>query len=197
MKELVEKQNKLQEEAFETLEQLGLEKLLTPFGEFKFVGSIEYGLMTWRDIDADLFVKNVPSDELYWQIVQTIFCQPEVELLMLADNRNGDTEPNRPKSMYLGIKYLNAHGNKWRFDIRILRKEDDMTNKVKTMIEQKIDEQKRLAILEIKSQVHDNPKYHKEFSSVDIYEAVLLHGIKTLADFKKYLLKNKNVRTQI
>ena len=57
------------------------------------------------------------------------------------------------------------------------------------LIKEKITKKSRIAILQIKSQVCDNPKYHKEFSSVDIYEAVLLFGVKDIEGFREYLAK--------
>jgi hypothetical protein len=57
------------------------------------------------------------------------------------------------------------------------------------LIKEKLTEESKKTILEIKSQVHDNPNYHKLFSSTDIYEAVLLQRVKNLSEFKNYLKK--------
>ncbi|MBD3280946.1 hypothetical protein GF389_05505 [Candidatus Dojkabacteria bacterium] len=193
MSTLLEKQNKLQKEALELVNKIGLREILEPYGQFELTGSTDYGLMTWKDIDANLLTAKTPTDEDYWSIVNKLFTLKGTKLLLLADNRDQSTEANRPKSMYVGIKYL-SDGNEWRFDVRLLARKDVTTDEVKELIHENIDESTRQTILEIKSQIHNDPRYHKDFSSVDIYEAVLLHNVKNLSEFQNYLLKTKNVR---
>lgn len=188
MTNLLEEQNKLQKQAFEVIEKLDLNNILGKYGQFSLVGSIEYSLMTWRDIDANLAMQNDPTDSEYWDIVEAIFSLPKVKLLTLADNRQ-QVEADRPKSMYLGIKYEDNENNIWKIDIRLLARESITTDKVAQLIKENITEESRIAILQIKSQVCDNPKYHKAFSSVDIYEAVLLSGVKDMDGFREYLSK--------
>jgi len=188
MTDLLEVQNKLQKQAFEVIEKLDLNNILGKYGQFSLVGSIEYGLMTWRDVDANLAMPADPTDNEYWEIVKAIFSLPKVKLLTLADNRQ-QIETDRPKSMYLGIKYKDHENNIRKIDIRLLAKESITTDRIAQLVKDKITEELRETILQIKSQVHDNPKYHKTFSSVDIYEAVLLSGVKDLSDFKEYLSK--------
>lgn len=188
MTDLTEEQNKLQKQAFVVIEKLDLNNILGKYGQFDLVGSIEYGLMTWRDIDANLAMQTDPTDSEYWEIVKVIFSVPKVRLLTLADNRQ-QLETDRPKSMYLGIKYEDDEKNVWKIDIRLLAKESITTDKIAQLIKENITEESRMVILQIKSQVCDNPKYHKAFSSVDIYEAVLLSGVKDLSGFREYLSK--------
>jgi len=188
MTDLLAEQNKLRKQAFEVIEYLGLNNILGKYGQFSLVGSIEYGLMTWRDIDANLAMQTDPTDNEYWEIVKTVFSLPKVKLLTLADNRQ-QIEADRPKSMYLGIKYEDDESNIWKIDIRLLAKESITTDRVAQLIKEKITEESRIIILQIKSLVCDNPKYHKAFSSVDIYEAVLLSGVKDLSGFREYLSK--------
>jgi len=188
MTDLLEEQNKLQKRAFEVIRKLDLNNILGKYGQFSLVGSIEYGLMTWRDIDANLAMQTYPTDSQYWDIVKAIFSLPKVKLLTLADNRQQE-EIDRPKSMYLGIKYEDDENNTWKIDIRLLAKESITTDRVAKLVKENITEESRIIILQIKSQVCDNPKYHKTFSSVDIYEAVLLSGVKDLSGFREYLSK--------
>lgn len=188
MTDLIEEQNKLQKQAFEVIRKLDLSNILGKYGEFSLAGSIEYGLMTWRDIDANLAMQTDPTDNEYWEIVKVIFSVSEVRLLMLADNRQ-QIETDRPKSMYLGIKYEDSENNVWKIDIRLLAKESITTDRMAQLIKENITEESRMVILKIKSQVCNNPKYHKGFSSVDIYESVLLSGVKDISGFNEYLLK--------
>ena len=57
------------------------------------------------------------------------------------------------------------------------------------MIEQKLTSDTRLAILRIKDVWWKQPSYRQEVSSVDIYDAVLLHGVCTLDEFDQYLVE--------
>jgi len=45
----------------------------------------------------------------------------------------------------------------------------------------------RLAILWIKDVWHQMPSYHDRVSGMDIYEAVLEHGVRTPEQFRRYL----------
>jgi len=188
MADLLKEQDKLRKQALVVIEKLDLNNILSKYGQFSLVGSIKYGLMTWRDIDVDLEMQTDPTDSEYWEIVKTFFSFPKVKSVTLVDNRK-QVEMNRPKSMYLGIKYEDNENNIWKIDIRLLAKESIAADKVTQLIEDKITGESRLAILQIKSQLHDNPKYHKVFSSADIYEAVLLSDVKDLSDFGEYLSK--------
>ena len=57
------------------------------------------------------------------------------------------------------------------------------------MIEQKLTPETRLIILRIKDMWWKHPSYRQEVSSVDIYDAVLQHGVRTLDEFDQYLVE--------
>lgn len=186
MIDLLQEQEKLQKEAKSVLEKLDLVNLLNKYGNTEIVGSLDYGLMTWRDIDINVATDQDPKDEDYWKIVKELFSKNRVKLLTLADNRKNE-DKDRPKSMYIGLKYQIDASDIWKIDIRFLSKKYITTDKTADLIKQKITDDTRKMVLEMKSQVHNNPKYHKEFSSLDIYEAVLLNNVKSLSEFKTYL----------
>jgi len=125
---------------------------------------------------------------MYWEIVKTLFEKAGVKNLNLADNRKQD-ETDRPRSMYIGVKYEDYLKNIWKIDIRLLGKEFVTTDAVEELIKTATEEHRK-TILTIKSKVHDNPKYHKTFSSLDIYEAVIKQNISDLNEFHSYLDKN-------
>lgn len=186
MTDLLLTQTELQKQALKVIERLRIKSILDQYGQARLVGSVKYGLMTWRDIDVDLVTKNDPTDSDYWNIVKTIFSLPGIKSLTLVDNRQ-QVEANRPKSLYLGVKYEDAEQNIWKIDIRLLAEESIMADGTARLLNEKMTDKTRETILQIKSQVHDNPKYHKAFSSLDIYEAVLLKNVGDLEGFKKYL----------
>lgn len=186
MNPLIENANNIQKDALAVIKNIELEKISSEIGQLNLVGSAVYNLMTWGDIDFDLITRGTPTDADYWKLAKSIFEIKGVRKLTLVDNRNS-IETDRPKSMYIGVSYEDPKKKIWKLDIRLLSQEATITDEVARLINQKLTEETRIYILEIKSQVHNNPKYHKGFSSVDIYNAVLIHGVKTLDEFEKYL----------
>lgn len=180
--------NEIQKEAVAILQTLSLKPLLSKFGEFKIVGSMSYKLMTWRDIDIDVVFDHDPTDADFWEILRELFRNKQIRSFTLVDDREIVTA-NRPKSIYIGLKFEDEKQEIWKIDIRLINKKYVATDAIEKLIKAKLTPEKKQRILEIKSAVDDNPKYHKEFQSVDIYEAVLENGIENPQDFKKYLTK--------
>lgn len=190
MDNLLLKNKKLQKEVKNIVLNSGILECLENLGKARVVGSAKYSLMTWRDLDFDLVVKKISKDKSFWKLVRKLFNLKGIKLITLIDNQIGDKEKNRPKSVYIGLKYqMNNNDPIWKIDIRILEEEDVVTDKIDLLISQKLTEQSKLKILEIKSEICNDPNYHKEFSSVNIYESVLNENINTLEQFKKYLNK--------
>lgn len=193
MNDLLHKNNLLQQEVSQIFPDSDLVTCLKTAGDLELVGSAKYGLMTWRDLDFNVITENVPDDQTLWTVIKRLFSLQQVSSITIADNRQGNTESNRPKSMYIGLKYtINTEIPTWKFDIRLLKREDKTTDTVDQLIDQYLTDEKKLDILKIKSLVCDHPKYHKVFSSVDIYEAVLKDNVSSFEELKKYL-KKKNI----
>ena len=186
----LEKQSILQKQATDVLSNLDLVNILSKYGEVKLVGSVALGLMTWPDIDIDLKSDSEINDKDYFEIMKHIFGQKNVKQLMLIDNRSS-FEKNRPKSMYIGIIY-NLDDVKWKIDVRYLNSADAWAEDDLKQIKSKLTEDKIKKILEIKTAFHNHPKYRKEFSGYDIYNAVLDKNISTPQEFSNYL-KNSGV----
>ncbi|MEA2056459.1 MAG: hypothetical protein U9O78_01940 [Patescibacteria group bacterium] len=181
--------NKLHKQALIVLSNLKVRKVLSTYGKLEVFGSLSYGLMTWEEIDLDLITKKNPDDENYWKIVKHFFSLSSIKLVALADNRQGK-EKNRPKSMYIGLRYEDSQNKTWKIDIRILREQNVTSDAVSKLINDQMTDSHKMYILQIKSQVCHNPSYHKDFSSIDIYKAVIEDGVKTLAQFKNYLIQS-------
>ena len=142
--------------------------------------------MTWRDLDFDLVTPVLPDNKVYFTLVKYLFNLPEVKKLTLVDNRNLEGR-DRPRSLYIGLQYIDSKNEIWKLDIRLLPKEDVVTDRVADLVHEKLTDTFRHYILEIKTKVHNNPKYHKSFSITDIYNAVLLKNITDLGGFESYL----------
>lgn len=189
--DLLEKQNILQRQAKDVLKHLGLINLLSNYGKVKIVGSMALELMTWPDIDIDLESNDEINNKDYLEIVKDIFNYESIKKLTLIDNRSS-FEKNRPKSMYIGIIY-DLDDIDWKIDIRYLNSSDASAGDSLKQIKSKLTSEKVQAILEIKTNFHSHPKYRKEFSGYDIYNAVLEEGILTIDDFKEFL-KGKEIK---
>jgi len=191
MNNYLQKQTVLQNKSKDVLKRLDLINLLSNYGEVKIVGSMALGLMTWPDIDIDLESNIEINDKDYFKIVKDIFNHKSIKQLILIDNRNS-FEKNRPKSMYIGIIY-DLDGIDWKVDIRYLNPSVAWASDDLKRIKSKLTSVKIQAILEIKTAFHSHPKYRKEFSGYEIYNAVLEKDISTIDGFKK-LLESKGIK---
>ncbi len=188
---LLEKQKALQKQADDVLNDLGLVSELSKYGEVKIVGSVALGLMTWPDIDINLISQKGINDSDYFEMIKFIFSQKYIKQLILIDNRSS-FEKNRPQSMYIGIIY-DLSGVNWKIDIRYLDPAEAWADKDVEIIKGKLTEESIKTILEIKTAFHNHPKYRKEFSGYDIYNAVLNNNVSKVEAFSD-LLKNKGVK---
>lgn len=186
MSSYTKQQALLQDQAHQVIKRLGLMPTLEKHGQVEIVGSLKHGLMTWRDIDLNVVTQSCLIDEIFWPIVHTIFPISGVKSVHLADNRT-QLEKKRPKSLYLGIKYEDVRGEIWKIDIRFLDKQSVQVNEIDRLLMHLMTGELKEIILHIKSQVDNDPQYHRSFSSVDIYKAVLLGGVKDLSAFRRYL----------
>jgi len=181
--QLLQKQDKLQAQAHEVLQDTKLLAILKEFGKPVIVGSVALGLMVWRDIDLDVEVDNKFSADDLLKIAKRAFSHGKIKDIRIIDNTT-PFEKNRPKSYYLGIYYQEKGQEKWKVDIRFVKAEDSYAKDYLKEISSKLTPEKIEAILEIKQAVYQHPEYGKKFSSVDIYEAVLEKGIKSPDEFK-------------
>jgi len=182
--QLLQKALRLETEAQLIFEDLNLDSFFKEYGQVQPVGSMTYGLMTWEDIDIDLITEDIPSDELFWKIAKFLLKNKHTRLLMLADNRTGLRESNRPKSMYFGLKYEDDDNVEWKIDIRLIQRKE-----VKTLPGwmRSIDNDKRTTIIQIKDRLKDDPRYHRTISSVDVYDAVINHKISSYDLFLNWI----------
>lgn len=193
---LEQKQQQLQTQAQEVLEKLGLLTLLSRYGEPHIVGSMELGLMTWRDIDIEIIAPDLSKDsiaEIAAELIKQVHHRIDFGVI---DNR-GQDNPKLPRSIYLGLKYfgedikpeemLGSSEKAWKIDLHFVLPEDSQGITKTRELKDKLTPEKRQAILQIKEVIATNPKYRKEVFSMDIYQAVLDHNVTDLGGFEKYL----------
>jgi len=145
--------------------------------------------MTWRDIDIDLEIEGDLKEEDFWDTAKYLLALEKVTLITLVDNRQL-IEKYRPPSMYIGGRYHAVDESKWKIDIRFVSEQHAIAQKYINTISSKLTEDRRKAILRIKNVVAQDPRYRKEISSVDIYEAVIDNGVIDFDGFKEQLLES-------
>ena len=194
MNDLLENQEKLQEEAKLVLKELKIEELLGKYGPVKFAGSFETGLLVWRDIDMEVWVSEIDKKDVA-EFVKGVINVTDKRLdFLVIDNRDLRT-PHHPKGFYLGMRYcLNSTYSNWRessdvweLDIWFVTKEESHTLGYTESVKEKLTEEKRRIILEIKNEIWKSPGYKKKIFSVDIYNGVLDAGVFDMESFREYL----------
>ena len=189
---LLARQTRLQQEARAVLADLRLIACLEGVGRPMPVGSFVTGLMAWPDIDINIVCRD-PRPGPIADAMRPLFDHPALRRvsyhnLFGAFNATGNA---RDEGFYWGIYYY-ADGDPanplWKVDCWFLpegapRGELDLIHR----LERELTDETRLAILWIKDAWHTKPSYRDTVLSVDVYDAVLDHGVRTPAGFAAYL----------
>ncbi len=194
--DLLNQAKALHEEAESVLEELDLLNVLSKHGTVEIVGSFTLDLMTWRDIDIEVIVPKLERS-----MVQEICSylagleRPRIDFTIM-DNLL-DKNPNLPNSLYVGVKYFKKdlpHEQRssgspfiWKLDIHFVTNEDSRGVAVTKDLKEKITEENKKIILELKHELASHPRYRKEIFSMDIYKSVFDHNVKNIDEFKEYL----------
>lgn len=183
--DLLKRQEELQKEGKELLEKAKILEFLSQFGQIEIGGSMDSGLMVWPDIDLGVISEEL-SEENYWKMVKFFYGLNNYYHSLYIQDFRESVNPRSPKGLYIGIK-IKFHEKMWKVDVWYIQPRREGEKNPNDWIKEGLNDDNRKIILEIKNQVWQDPKYRKEFFSVDIYEAVFKHGVKDLEDFKKYL----------
>lgn len=186
MDDLLKQQEALQKEARAVLDILQLEVMFRRYGSVSIGGSVTLGLMTWRDIDMGIEVARLPSREQIIEVADHILSVPGIKGVNIMDNTDL-LNPHHPKGIYFGLRYLNEDKKLWKFDIWFITPDIDNGRSHQQWVAENLTPEFKLAILAIKNAIHDNPKYKKTVFSIDVYDAVIKHGITDLEGFKAHL----------
>lgn len=183
--DLVKQQEELQKEGRELLGKIELIEFLSKFGKPHIVGSMESGLMVWRDIDIEIIKEEIKDNE-YWEVVNFLFYLKDLYHSLYIQDFRKSVNPNTPKGLYIGTK-IEFNGNTWKIDIWLIKPRANEAINYNEWIKDKLTDENKKIILEIKNQIYENPKYRKEIFAVDVYKAVIENGVKDLKEFNEYL----------
>ncbi len=180
----------LHEEADGLLWSRGLHALLSRYGVPRVEGSYALRLMTWRDLDIYLVGSSLASSSFF----ALGGCLAELLSPVKMSHRNeylGRT-PGLPRGLYWGVYLGDERAGAWKIDIwAVDQGEYERVAEAGREISARLTDEYRSRILDIKAACWRDPRYRKQYSSMDIYRAVLDDGVSTVAEFSDLLTRRK------
>ena len=187
--DLLEREAALRARADEVVRDLDLLALAATVGTPTRTGSSALGLMVGRDIDITT-VGDLDLERIY-ALGQRLAAHPRVwRITWRNDTGRWNTSPHYPDGLYWMVEYVDATGDAWKLDLWFLAEGttqfdlEHMEN-----LPPRLTSEARVTILRIKEerQAHAAPPPAPPTPSYEIYEAVLDHGVRTPAEFERYL----------
>ncbi|MFS2176827.1 hypothetical protein ACCC98_12830 [Rhizobium pisi] len=192
MSDLLEAQRRLQAEADEVVRALRLDQLLADLGQPVRVGSAAMGLMVRRDIDITVVCPkiNAQAMEAFTAIGARLMRMTERVVAVRFRNDSGkwNREPEKyPDGLYLWLSVHMQDQTLWTIDIWLVDQPDRQPDiaHLKTLLPRLTDADREV-ILRIKTALVERPQHAGTVSSALVYEAVMDHGVRTLAEFENW-----------
>jgi hypothetical protein len=187
--DLLARQSALQAEGGEVLADLHRSGLFDEVGPPLLTGSYVSGLMCWRDLDVMVLGGPEFSPQDVLRLLQRAVEIPGVVAFGYRDERG----PRRPTPAVRDERYhvpitLHRDTGEWRIDLTVwLHDPHANLTTWHEMLRDTITADQRSAVLRIKDVWHRLPGYPDEVSGLEIYTAVLEHGVRTPDEFATYL----------
>lgn len=186
---LLERQDALQEEADRLVAQLSLPAMLEGAGRVERLGSSVSGLMVWRDLDFGVSCGRL-SPERAWETMVPLAAHPRTTRLEYR-NEIGRLAPPELRGYgryYFVVRHETDAGETWKIDVSLWSPESPPGPSAHAReLRRRLTPETRLAILWIKDVWHRLSSYPDRVGGMDIYEAVLEHGVRTPEQFGRYL----------
>jgi hypothetical protein len=195
MSRILEQQAELQAQADAVVSTLGLDNILRAVGNPVRVGSSALGVMVRRDIDITTVCETLDgaTHAAVAGIGRDLTLHPRIGALRFRnDSGFWNTAPqDYPDGLYLGATYRTETGEDWNLDIWFINEPDRQPDleHLKTLLPRLTDAM-RETILVIKADLAAmTPKGGKPAPSALVYDAVLDHGVKTTAEFERWMAR--------
>jgi hypothetical protein len=185
--ELIRRQDALQAQSATVLADLDLENLLARYGKVTPVGSAATGLLVQPDIDVCVLCDPWGVDAAFLA-ARPLASHPRVQKLTFVNEAGAFRPEGLNEGYYWGVRYLGHSGQEWNLDIWFwphTAPASDIEHAAE--IRQRLTPETRLAILWIKDLARSGAFEPRPVPSIDIYTAVLDHGVRTPAAFATYL----------
>lgn len=177
----------IKREADELLYEKGLGDILERYGKPHISGSYDLNLMTWRDLDIYLEIKDFTQRDFFMlgsEISTTL--QP---VKMHFRNELIAKTNNLPLGLYWGVYFGDERAGAWKIDIWCVDAEEcKRLLDFCAALKEKLNPATAIDIMTIKSHCWTDPQYRRRYASSDIYKAVLENGVRTIEDFQKTLI---------
>jgi hypothetical protein len=185
---LLARAERLRVEADGIIQELDLVALLGQVGLVEHLGSSACGLMVWRDIDLTARCRDLTLERA-WDALRPLLIQPRLTRLHYR-NESGARSPSgqaADERYYFVAYYESVVGEEWKVDLSLWLSDAPRTDLARLDTLRRLSDETRLAILWIKDVRHRLPSYPSQVSGVDVYDAVLQHGVRTPDEFAAYL----------
>lgn len=186
---LLRRQAALQAEAAALLTRCDLFQCLRKVGHPELIGSAALGLMVWRDIDIMVATPGLGVAQVF-AALGPLITDPRVTQIRYLNQSGPFNETGRPEDerYYVATLYRADDEAEWKIDISFwLAGQPRHEIAYMDAMRRRLSEEARVAILWIKDVWRCLPTYRTSVLSIDIYDAVLEHGVRTPSAFEKYL----------
>ena len=173
----------LKAEADQLMRKCRLPELLATYSRRFVGGSYSYDLMCWRDLDV--YVLDPQHDlKRCFEVAYELTYRLAAKKSRFTNNVGG-----APNGLYWGIKLGDERQGAWKLDVWFLAPDsfEEHAN-YSAHMRGKLTANTRSAILAIKEAYWRRPEYRDSVTSDLIYRAVLDNDVKSVADFKRFLL---------
>ncbi len=179
---LLQRAEFLHRSATELMHVTRVAELFSQLGQVHFVGSYRLDVMFRPDLDL-IVTAATPSREQAVQVTRQLLDTGQFQTVGFADWVTY-RKPNVPKGFYweLVTPYANDW---WKFDVWYLAPEDDSSIAPAVQFERLLHENPTACetILVVKKHFFDGVKYRGGVTGFAIYDAVLNHGVSSVAEF--------------
>lgn len=194
--ELLARQSLLQAEARALLADLDLDSQLADIGPLLVTGSFVSGLMCWREIDIMVLVGGHFSPEDVLLLLKRV--GERFTSLRYSDERGPRCPTGQVRDeRYHVILTVDRAGHTWQVDLSLwLHDLHQNVTRWHEELRDTITAEQRTAVLRIKDAWHSRPCYPDQVGGLDIYAAVVDHGVRSPRQFATWLAQREAPNTQ-
>jgi len=187
--ELLARDGSLMRGAESVLADLSLLERLKAVGRPIRIGSSAAGVMIVPDIDIGVLCASLDSARIMSTLLPLIDHQ-NIKRLNFIDERGMLQSMPRPENegIYCGVRYLSGGAFSGKNQTSIFHALPSSAPRPESAIRDRLmaaSPEERLAILRIKEYLLLAGRYGGDVQGIDVYRAVLDHGVRTTCDFKQ------------
>jgi len=154
------------------------------------LGSAVTGLMVWRDVDYGVDARGISGRDA-WATMRPLV-ERERCAAVRYENETGKRNRWSPEDErhYFVARIESAAGHDWKVDVSLwVAAIPPAVEPFQERLRAELDDELRLVILRLKDAWKDEDAYPEVVSAFEIYDAVLDHGVRTLAGLDEYLVE--------